>query len=240
MLSLNKRFVGVMQDDGRFCVYQGNNPSAHGPLVHCAPSTPLSPPSMYHMQLRLDGNLCFSRGPTPAQTPAGPQAALNAYACLPGRPPVAQSYSLVLTDGGNLELLARRPGAATQPYWAMIGPSMPVPVGGPSSLPPQPPASLDLTLPMPRPGFPRTGPPALTAYVIDANGQRDPRAAAPIVCPGQCKLTAPAGTRVEVASAQPVHAWTGPCAKSNSSPEPARKCIVTLTPGPTVMTAVLQ
>jgi hypothetical protein len=117
---------------------------------------------------------------------------------------------------------AQSPTAPTSPAppKALVTPA--APTGAPALV------AVNLLTPMPRPGFPRTGPPALSAYAIDASGKRDEKVAAAVVCPGQCVFRAPAGTRVEIASAQPVHAWTGPCAKSNPSPEPAHKCIVTL------------
>lgn len=235
MLSPNQWFVGIMQDDGRFCVYHGKNPAQHGPLVRCAPATPLSPPAKFHMEMRSDGNLCFARGAAPV--PHAPQAAnVDTHACLPGQPPRANAYAAYLTDGGNLELHATRAGAPGLPYWSLNALPMPKPVGGPGSLPPAPVAAavLNLMPPTARPaplGAARGGPPALAAYVVDASGKRDEKVAQ-VVCPGQCSLRAPVGARVEIASSAPVRAWTGECATHNTSSEPTRKCVVTLRPLP--------
>jgi hypothetical protein len=161
-------------------------------------------------------------------------ASVGTYACLPGQPPRANGYAAVLTDAGTLELHAGRPGAPAFGYWSMSSLPMPRPVGGPGTTPPATTAMAILNLVPPKGKVATLGAPsvgALAAYVVDANGRRDEKIAA-VVCPGQCSLRAPVGARVEIASASPVRLWSGECAARNPSPEPARKCVVTLRPTP--------
>jgi hypothetical protein len=241
MIAANQKFVGVMQDDGRFCVYHGKNPVVRALPLGCAPST-AQRPAKFHMEMRADGNLCFARGAAPTAQSAQ-TANADTYACLPGQPQHSSDYIAVLTDAGKLELHAGRPGAPASAYWSMSVRSGPAPVGGPGTTTPL--VTLNLIAPQPKPpalGAPQVAAPSLVAYVVDANGKRDEKGPQ-ATCPGQCTLRAELGARVEIASSSPVRGWTGGACTRNQSREPTRKCIVTLVnPGnaPTVVGVVLQ
>src|SRR5690348_13799455 len=51
MISQNQQFIGIMQNDGRFCIYRGNSIAKPGPIVRCAPADP-KPYAVYTMQMR--------------------------------------------------------------------------------------------------------------------------------------------------------------------------------------------
>ena len=224
MVSQNRKAVGIMQTDGRFCIYAGDNPAAHGPVVRCFPFAPVvGLVGQYHMELRADGNLCLARGVPLQASPA------DTLLCVPGQPPKGTGYAAGLTDAGDLVLTAQQASGPGVVYWSMMqvpqatAPGRPVgPVAAALKLlPPAAPPVLG-------PGGLRVTAPSLAAYAVDASGKRNDSVAPPVTCPGPCTFVAPAGTRVEIASSSPVRAWTGECATQNASTDRIRKCVVTM------------
>jgi phage tail-like protein len=108
LLSQNQQYVGIMRNDGRFCVYHGKDPARPGPVVRCAPADP-QPAGAYNLWMRDDGNLCVSgAGSVPV-------------VCLPGTPRPRGQYFAVMMNSGGFELY---PGRGWNPvsnvaYWTM-------------------------------------------------------------------------------------------------------------------------
>jgi hypothetical protein len=50
--------VGVVEHDGRFCMYTSGDPKVHRPFLRCIPKEPMAT-GAYKMELRDDGNLCI-------------------------------------------------------------------------------------------------------------------------------------------------------------------------------------
>jgi phage tail-like protein len=124
LLSQNQQYVGIMQNDGRFCVYHGKDPAKPGPIVRCAPADP-QPAGAYNLWMRDDGNLCISRAGTVP------------VSCLPGPSRPHGQYFAVMMNSGGFELY---PGHGWNPvsnvaYWTMNMLPPPKGVTGPTPTP---------------------------------------------------------------------------------------------------------
>jgi hypothetical protein len=66
LLSLNKSFIGLMQQDGNFCVYMGSSPATQqGPAIWCSNAT--GQVGKYFAIMHPNGNFCVGPGEGPGR-----------------------------------------------------------------------------------------------------------------------------------------------------------------------------
>jgi len=239
LVSQDKQLMGIVQNDGRFCVYKGNSIAHPGPIMGCAPAKP-QPYAVYNLWMRSDGTLCISLGPAPVASTEKPAG------CLPGPQRPEGEYFAVLANNGALELYPGRE-RGPQPAYATVKMETPPTIAAAAPVlvpvaPVQPsvvptvqvmvtltltPIQLGSGAATPVSGSQETPKPLLMAYVLQPDGKPD-RRYANAVCPSQCSLKVPVNSTVEIAAPLPVKEWTGLCKTVNASKDPGHTCVVSL------------
>lgn len=113
LVSNNRAFFAMMQDDGNLCVYRGAGPASNKGLL-CSTLTHGLPIGNYFAIMQGDGNLCVYRGTGPADNQGLIWGAL-------GHSQPASSYFTVLQDDGNLAVYKGSSPADNQGFiWATM------------------------------------------------------------------------------------------------------------------------
>lgn len=203
MLSPGKKSIGILGNEGRFCVYEAQSSAPASLANHMVqPSSCMgakilvlnpSQPLPVHMRLFQDGSLCIVGGDKPSDPPAGKLACTHMGTWIAGKlseiAPVAKMPDVA---SAGITVWSRE-----QPIDSFVTFGKPEPF----------PATLFLTANNP--------PLRLTASVVGAP------ATASVTCPATCRLQAALGDTVEIRTDRPPVQWGGNCARENLVAPPA-------------------
>jgi hypothetical protein len=234
LISQNRLFMGIMQNDGRFCIYHGDSIAKPGPIVSCAPADP-KPFAVYNLWMRSDGNLCISIGPAPI--PPGAQAQPGPVTCFPAAPRPSGEYFAVMMNSGGFELY---PGHGWNPksniaYWTMnMVPPPKVATAPTPTQPPRPPAPPTPVKPV-GPAATPGGAPATPATPVTPVSPTSPIGTPPTSSPTTPTNTSQSPSTSSQSPASPSSSPTGPIPAGGPASAPTSPTSPNVPPAPPKM-----